>query len=144
MKTFLNAAITVQRNINADLSEHHGNLIEYTTLRQLAGAPVRRMRISELAAATHLSVSWTSRVVERLAKRGLVRRELVIDDRRGWNVIATDTGIDWLTSGKQSYASSVRRHTTSLLDPDTVRTVTAAARVLAGLGDPARALSRPS
>nr|WP_221380679.1 MarR family transcriptional regulator [Actinoplanes polyasparticus] len=140
LENLLNAAVTIQRNIKADFSdEPGGNLMEFNVLRRLARAQGYRMRINELAVATNISISWMSRTVLKLVRRNLVRREPVSDDRRGWYAIATDSGLEWLRSAEQSYASSVRRHTTSLLDPDTVQTVTAATRLLAGGGpDPAR------
>jgi DNA-binding MarR family transcriptional regulator len=136
---FLGAAMTVQRNVTADLlQEQNSTLSEHNALRHLAGAPGHRMRINELATAGFLSLSRMSRIVEKLEKQGLVDRAQVENDRRGWYAVLTDAGREWLERSEQSYASSVRRHALCMLDPASVRVLTAAARRLAALPGPMR------
>jgi DNA-binding MarR family transcriptional regulator len=79
-----------------------------------------------------------SRIVEKLEKQGLVDRAQVENDRRGWYAVLTDAGREWLERSEQSYASSVRRHALCMLDPASVRVLTAAARRLAALPGPVR------
>jgi len=138
---FLGAAMTVQRNVTADLQqEQNRTLSEHNTLRHLAGAPERRMRINELATACFLSLSRMSRLVEKLEKQGLVGREQVENDRRGWYAVLTETGDEWLEQAEQSYVSSVRRHALCMLDPASVGSLTTAARRLAALPEPQRTM----
>ena len=54
----------------------------------LGTSPRGRMRISELSAATLLSVSGMSRMVDRLVREGLVVRESCEEDGRGAEVVA--------------------------------------------------------
>jgi DNA-binding MarR family transcriptional regulator len=126
---FLGAALTVQRNVTADL-QHETNITlgEHGVLRQLSEAPDHRMRINELATARYVSLSRMSRIVETLKQRGLVDREQAENDRRGWYAILTDAGSEWVRNSEQSYATNVRRHFLCLLDPDAVQTLASATR----------------
>ena len=74
-----------------------------------------------------------SRIVEKLEKQGLVRREPAEGDRRGWNAVLTDAGMDWLRRSECAYASSVRRHVLANLDRETLQVLTTAARRIAHL-----------
>ena len=131
---FIGAAVTVQRNVDADLMyERNRSLSEYQTLRRLAEAPDKRLRMNELAAAAFLSLSRMSRIVEKLEQQGLVRREQAEGDRRGWNAILTEAGLEWLRRSECAYASSVRRHVLDNLDDDTLSVLTVAARRIAHL-----------
>jgi DNA-binding MarR family transcriptional regulator len=52
----------------------------------------QQFRVQELADAVHLSQSALSRLIARLERAGLVRREMCTDDRRGIFVCITDEG----------------------------------------------------
>ncbi|MEU8819005.1 MarR family transcriptional regulator [Actinoplanes sp. NPDC048796] len=136
LDAFLSAAVTVQRNLDSDLKcEQNRTLSEYITLRRLGDAPDRRMRINELAATAFLSLSRMSRIVEKLEQQGLVTREQVPDDRRGWNAVLTEAGLEWLRRGDRAYAASVHRHVLDQLDQRDLPALTSVARVLANLPD---------
>jgi DNA-binding MarR family transcriptional regulator len=62
----------------ADLS-----VVEYTVLDALGRQDGWHMRMQQLARATALSSSATTRLVNRLEDRGLLTRILCLDDRRG-------------------------------------------------------------
>ena len=47
---------------------------DFDALLRLARSPGRRLRMSDLAAQTRLSTSGITRIVDRLERRGLVRR----------------------------------------------------------------------
>ena len=129
---FIGAAVTVQRNVDADLMyERNRSLSEYQTLRRLAEAPDQRLRMNELAVAAFLSLSRMSRIVEKLERQGLVRREQAEGDRRGWNAILTEAGAQWLRRSECAYATSVRRHVLDNLDNETLSVLTTAARRIA-------------
>jgi DNA-binding MarR family transcriptional regulator len=61
-------------------------------LMRLARSPGRRLRMTDLATQTALSTSGITRIVDRLERRDLVRRELSPDDRRSWLAVLTDAG----------------------------------------------------
>ena len=79
--------------LERELSERHGLCIsDYEVLERLAESPERVSRAQDLADAVHLSQSALSRLVDRLARHGLVERCACGMDRRGINVVLTDAG----------------------------------------------------
>ena len=64
-------------------SEHDLSVVEYTVLDALSRQHGWHMRMQQLARATALSSSATTRLVTRLEDRGLLTRILCVDDRRG-------------------------------------------------------------
>ncbi|MBO6922735.1 MarR family winged helix-turn-helix transcriptional regulator [Rhodophyticola porphyridii] len=65
---------------------------EFRTLRTLIRQPKREMRMQELAEFLHLTQSSTTRLVERLEKRGFVYRDSCPSDGRGKYCVLTDEG----------------------------------------------------
>ena len=59
------------------------SVVEYTVLDALARQDGWHMRMQQLARASALSPSATTRLVNRLEERGLLVRILCADDRRG-------------------------------------------------------------
>ncbi|MFK0402694.1 MarR family winged helix-turn-helix transcriptional regulator [Microbacterium sp. NPDC090225] len=59
------------------------SVVEYTVLDALSRQDGWHMRMQQLARATALSPSATTRLVTRLEDRGLLTRILCADDRRG-------------------------------------------------------------
>lgn len=99
----------VQR-LDADLRARHGiSVTSYEVLMLLGAAGRRRLRISELSKATLLSVSGMSRMVDRLAREGLVVRETCEDDGRGAEVALTPSGRGRLRAARASHLAGVRR-----------------------------------
>jgi DNA-binding MarR family transcriptional regulator len=89
----LAAHASMVRRLDADLRAHHGlSLTSYEVLMLLGRSPSRRMRISELSGATLLSVSGVSRMVDRLARQGLVEKEACEEDGRGAQAVLTAMG----------------------------------------------------
>ena len=64
-------------------AEHELSVVEYTVLDALGRQDGWHMRMQQLARATALSSSATTRLVNRLKERGLLGRFLCQDDRRG-------------------------------------------------------------
>ena len=67
------------------------------------------MRVSELSAATLLTVSGVSRLVDRLVRAGLVVKEACEEDGRGAEVALTPTGRGRLRAARASHLADVRR-----------------------------------
>jgi len=78
-------------------------------LMLLGEAPRGRMRVSALSAATLLSVSGMSRMVDRLVREGLVVKESCEDDGRGAEVALTAPGRVRLRTARASHLAGVRR-----------------------------------
>jgi DNA-binding MarR family transcriptional regulator len=76
-----------------ELGKRHGlGVSEFEVLERLTESPDRKFRAQELAEAVHLSQSALSRLIDRLARVGLVERCLCDDDRRGVFVTVTEAG----------------------------------------------------
>src|SRR4051812_41036011 len=72
---FLRAHATITRALENELeAEQKLSLASYDVLVQLAEAPNRRLRMTELADAVLLSRSGVTRLVDRLERVGLVAR----------------------------------------------------------------------
>jgi DNA-binding MarR family transcriptional regulator len=65
----------------------------YDVLLELSAAPGCRLRMHELASAVVLSRSGLTRLVDRLEKAGLLRREPDPQDGRGSFAVLTDEGV---------------------------------------------------
>ena len=71
-------------------------MVDYQVMAMLSESPQRTMRMSSLAEVTNASLSRLSRVVTRLEKRGLVRREPDPTDGRFTKAILTEEGLQTL------------------------------------------------
>lgn len=68
------------------------SVVEYTVLDALSRQDGWHMRMQQLARASALSASATTRLVTRLEDRGLLTRVLCADDRRGIYTELTPAG----------------------------------------------------
>jgi DNA-binding MarR family transcriptional regulator len=79
--------------LERELGERHGlGVSEFEVLDRLAECDKTSARAQDLADAVHLSQSATSRLVDRLARHGLVQRCACEMDRRGVYVVLTADG----------------------------------------------------
>ncbi|WP_347110683.1 MarR family transcriptional regulator [Paenarthrobacter sp. S56] len=76
------------------------SVVEYTVLDALSRQDGWHMRMQQLARATALSSSATTRLVNRLEDRGLLTRILCADDRRGIYTELTQAGQKLLMDAK--------------------------------------------
>lgn len=98
------------RQLDATLrASHQIGLSAYQALLCLARAPTCRLRMSELAAVTPLTFSGISRMVDRLERDGLVKREGSAADGRVACATLTSEGVTRLRAAHQTYLSGVRR-----------------------------------
>ena len=83
----------VSAALERDLGERHGlGVSEFEVLERLAEKAEHNFRVQELAESVHLSQSALSRLVDRLARHGLVERCGCDEDRRGIYVVLTEAG----------------------------------------------------
>ncbi len=107
---FLKVHAAIVRELDAELQAVHGLPVSsYEVLLFLARAPERRMRMSELADSVLLSLSGMTRLVDRLVREGLVKRERSAEDRRGNNAVITDAGMARLCEAHATHLAGVRR-----------------------------------
>jgi DNA-binding MarR family transcriptional regulator len=86
---------------------HSLSVVEYTVLDALSRQDGWHMRMSQLARATALSSSATTRLVNRLEDRGLLRRILCAEDRRGIYTELTDSGRRLLQEARPTHDATL-------------------------------------
>jgi DNA-binding MarR family transcriptional regulator len=132
-RAFLRAHATLVRVLEAELvAEQQLSLAAYDVLVQLAEAPDRRLRMTELADAVLLSRSGVTRLVDRLEKVGLVARCPVESDGRGVAARLTDAGLKRLRVASRTHLSGVVRHFADQLDAEDLAALERISRRLAG------------
>jgi DNA-binding MarR family transcriptional regulator len=90
--------------LERELGERHGlGVSDFEVLERLTENKERKFRAQDLAEAVHLSQSALSRLVDRLARHGLVERCGCEGDRRGIYVVLTE-------AGEQRHADAVPTH----------------------------------
>jgi MarR family transcriptional regulator, 2-MHQ and catechol-resistance regulon repressor len=77
----------------AQFDQHRVSPVEFEVLMRLARSPQQRLRMSDLAGQTSLSTSGVTRVVDRMDRDGLVRREACSTDRRSSYAVITEAGL---------------------------------------------------
>ena len=77
----------------AQFEQHRVSPVEFEVLMRLARSPHRRLRMTDLAGQTSLSTSGVTRVVDRMDRSGLIRREACPSDRRSSYAVITEAGI---------------------------------------------------
>jgi DNA-binding MarR family transcriptional regulator len=82
----------------------------HNALAALAAAPGQRMRIHELADAVALSRSGLSRLIDRMEKEQVLRRERCPNDRRGAYAVITEAGESVLDRMRPVYRETVDEH----------------------------------
>ena len=96
-------------------------MVEYQVLAMLSESPQRTMRMSPLAEVTNASLSRLSHLVERLEKRGFVRREPDPTDGRFTNAILTEKGLRALVEAAPGHLAHVRSLVIDVLSPEQLR-----------------------
>jgi MarR family transcriptional regulator, 2-MHQ and catechol-resistance regulon repressor len=94
----------------AQLADHGLSLVEFEVLLRLARSPERRLRMSELSGQVSLTTSGITRVVDRLQRGHLVRRQACPDDRRGLWAVLTPAGLSRLAAALPGHLDLLERH----------------------------------
>jgi DNA-binding MarR family transcriptional regulator len=117
-RNFLRAHATITRHLEADLvARHQLPLASYDVLVQLVEAPDRRLRMTELAERVLLSRSGLTRLVDRLERQGLVRREPCTSDARGYFAVLTGSGYEQLRTAAGTHLRGIHDYVVSRLTP---------------------------
>lgn len=105
----LRAHARLVKALDANLEAAHDlPLSHYDVLVQVASAPGERMRMCELADSVLLSRSGLTRLVDRMAKDGLLERCACEDDARGSFACLTDAGRARLQEARPTHLAAVR------------------------------------
>jgi DNA-binding MarR family transcriptional regulator len=123
-RALMRIVLTLPRHLHNDMVRATGlSSSEYTVIMNLSEAPNRQLRMADLANATGLSPSRTTRVVDDLQKRGLVTRRTSSADARSNLAALTAQGLTKLRSAWPSHLSSVRSRVLDHVDPRTLAKV---------------------
>jgi DNA-binding MarR family transcriptional regulator len=110
-RSFLRAHAVVTNELERDLDADCAMpLAWYDVLLTLAQAPERKLRMAELADRVLLSRSGLTRLIDRLEREELVRREPSPHDARGTYTVLTQAGLHRLRGAVPAHLASVHRH----------------------------------
>lgn len=114
----------IPRLLDSDLVRGAGlTASEYTTIMHLSEAPNRELRMADLASATGLSASRTTRLVDDLRLRGLVTKSTSSSDARGNVAKITPQGMAKMRSAWPVHLASVRRNFFDSIDASQLKGV---------------------
>ncbi len=131
-KAFLNAQASVLRELEADLvGQERLTLAEYDVLVQLALAPKQELRMTDLSEQVRLSRSGITRLVDRMARRGLTGRRPCPTDRRVTYAVLTAAGRERLRRATPTHLQGVRGYFIARLEPDQLERFTRSLEALA-------------
>jgi DNA-binding MarR family transcriptional regulator len=112
------AQVTVMRDLNAEFPKGVLSLNEYDLLFNLSRQPQRRARIRDLLNHLLLTQPSVSRLIDRLAAKGMVTKTPDPADARGTIVTLTSEGRAAFRTVAVAHAESIRTRVGSALDPD--------------------------
>ena len=118
----LRAHAELTKELDAELArEHNLPLSSYEVLLYLADAPEGRMRMAELADSVLLSRSGLTRLVDRLQREGLLKRERCDSDARGYFAEITPKGRRLFDEARRTHLDGVRARFLSRFSRDELR-----------------------
>jgi DNA-binding MarR family transcriptional regulator len=131
-RAWLAATHLLNDRLSRELQERHGiTIADYEILVRLSEKPDRRMRMSELAAATLSSRSRLSHQIDRMEKAGFVERQECADDRRGSFAAMTPVGWKALVAAAPDHVEGVRAHLVDQLSAEDFAALGAACQQVA-------------
>jgi DNA-binding MarR family transcriptional regulator len=105
--------------LDAELEAVHGlPLTSYEVLMHIADADGEQMRMHDIASSILLSRSGLTRLVDRLERDGLVRRQSCSSDARGSFACLTEKGRTTLDAARDTHLAGVRALFLSRFTPD--------------------------
>lgn len=107
-REYLRASRLLEAALDRELQAHGLQLSEYEILSILSEQPGRRLRMSVIAGLVVQSRSRLTHTAGRLENRGWVQREACAGDRRGVELVLTDTGFIEITRMAPTHVESVR------------------------------------
>ena len=114
---FSEAFIGLTSRFAAQFDQHRLSTVEFEVLMRLARSPQNRLRMTDLAGQTSLSTSGVTRVVDRMDRGGLIRREACPSDRRSSFAVITEAGLARLDEVLPGHLELVQRWFIDQLEP---------------------------
>ncbi|RSM43303.1 MarR family transcriptional regulator [Actinoplanes sp. ATCC 53533] len=114
---FAEAFTGLSSRFAAQFEQHRVSPVEFEVLMRLARSPQHRLRMTDLAGQTSLSTSGVTRVVDRMDRGGLIRREACPSDRRSSFAVITEAGLARLEEILPGHLELVQRWFIGQLTP---------------------------
>ncbi|MGK5631569.1 MarR family winged helix-turn-helix transcriptional regulator [Streptomyces sp. URMC 123] len=130
-RTHLDVNKLLMHQLEKDLQPFGLTNNDYEILVNLSESAERRMRMSDLAAATLQSKSRLSHQITRMENAGLVRRVNCESDRRGLFAVLTEQGMETMRKVAPHHVASVRKHFIDLLSAEDLETLRASLQPIA-------------
>lgn len=131
-RAYMHATTLLEDHLDRQLQRDAGMPhIYYGLLVQLAEAPRRRLRMTELAMSVKITRSRLSHAIARLEKNGWVRREDCPSDKRGQFAVLTADGYAVLSRAAPGHVAAVRQALFDRLTADQQKAFGEAMRVIA-------------
>jgi len=118
------AQVAVLRDIGAEFPDDQLTITEYDVLFNLSKLPGRAARPRDLNQLLLLSQPSVSRMIERLAERGLVTKTPDPEDGRGILVTLTDAGFALFRRVAVTHSESIARRFGDALDDEELARLT--------------------
>jgi DNA-binding MarR family transcriptional regulator len=131
-ESLFRAQVSVLRQLTAEFPSAEISFTEYDVLLNLSRAPERRMRIRDLIPHLLLSQPSVSRLIDRLAARGLVEKLPDENDARGTIVALTQEGWELFRRVAVVHAESIAKRVGGSLSPAELAQLTELCRRLRG------------
>ncbi len=110
-RSYIEVSVRLVSALDARLKAAAGvSFDDYEVLVHLSEASDRRLRMAELSDRLIHSRSRLTQRIDRLARRGLVRREKCEGDRRGTWAVLTDEGLATIEELAPDHVRAVRQH----------------------------------
>ncbi|GAA4163549.1 MarR family winged helix-turn-helix transcriptional regulator [Gryllotalpicola daejeonensis] len=119
------AQVAIMRRLGADFPNGDISFNEYDVLFTLSRAPGRALRLRDLNKSLLLTQPSVSRMIDRLAARGLVEKRPDPRDARGTVIRLTDAGYEAFYRVAHVHGASIHRVVGQALDADELATLTA-------------------
>ncbi len=111
--------IVLWERVDARLrAEHELPLAFFEPLFFISRSRDGSLRVGDLAQALRITVGGTSKLVDRIERAGLIRREPDPDDRRASRVALTDAGKRKLAAAGKTYEAELATILDAALSPD--------------------------
>ncbi|WP_200207670.1 MarR family winged helix-turn-helix transcriptional regulator [Micromonospora coerulea] len=118
-RTLIDTTAELRRVLGAQLLQDSGlSPADYQVLLALSEAADRRLRSSELAATIDWERSRLSHHLNRMERRGLIRRDDCATDSRGSEVSLTDDGARMFSGATAPHMRAIKRHFADALTPE--------------------------
>jgi DNA-binding MarR family transcriptional regulator len=122
-ESLFRAQVNVLRELNREFPTGELSFNEYDVLFNLTRHEGRKLRIRDLGKHLLLTQPSISRMVDRLAGRGLVVKERDPGDGRGTFVCLTDEGYALYRKVAVTHGESITRHVAGALSADELRSL---------------------